>query len=230
LLNDTETGASKITGVDCILNGHVVAMYADDGAFDEASEAVSEVIENGFESGVYNVCVAGTDAMGNTSAPVCSLLAVYDPGAGFVTGGGWIHSPEGAYQADITLVGKANFGFVSKYQKGKSIPTGTTVFKFKTGDFHFSSENYEWLVVAGAKGKFKGEGTVNGGGRYGFMLTAVDAALTASTDVDLFRIKIWDMNNNDSVVYDNQLDAGDDAEPTTALGGGSIVIHKGKGK
>jgi hypothetical protein len=30
------------------------------------------------------------------------------------------------------------------------------------------------------------------------------------------------------VVYDNQMDAEDDADPTTEIGGGSIVIHKGK--
>jgi hypothetical protein len=29
----------------------------------------------------------------------------------------------------------------------------------------------------------------------------------------------------DFVVYDNQMDAGDDIEPTTTLGGGNVVIH-----
>jgi len=41
-----------------------------------------------------------------------------------------------------------------------------------------------------------------------------------------FRIKIWDKDNGDVVVYDNQIGADDDAEPTTAIGGGSIVVHK----
>jgi hypothetical protein len=82
-------------------------------------------------------------------------------------------------------------------------------------------------VVAGPKAQFKGDGTINGAGNYGFMLTAIDAALTPSSDVDRFRIKIWD-RATDQVVYDNQMDADDDAEPTTAIGGGSIVIHKAK--
>ena len=39
---------------------------------------------------------------------------------------------------------------------------------------------------------------------------------------------IWDIDNNDAVVYDNLLGAEEDADPTTALGGGSIVVHKAK--
>jgi hypothetical protein len=46
--------------------------------------------------------------------------------------------------------------------------------------------------------------------------------------VDRFRIKIWDKDNGDAIVYDNQMDAADDADPTTVIGGGSIVIHKAK--
>ena len=33
-------------------------------------------------------------------------------------------------------------------------------------------------------------------------------------------------NAGDAIVYDNQLGSTDDADPTTVLGGGSIVIHK----
>jgi hypothetical protein len=43
---------------------------------------------------------------------------------------------------------------------------------------------------------------------------------------DKFRIKIWDQNKNGAVVYDNQLGAPDSVDPTTVVGGGSIVIHK----
>jgi len=57
------------------------------------------------------------------------------------------------------------------------------------------------------------------------MLTPVDEALTPSRDVDLFRIKIWD-KTMDEVVYDNQMADADDADVTTEIGGGSIVIHK----
>lgn len=73
----------------------------------------------------------------------------------------------------------------------------------------------------------------NGAGDYGFLLSAIDADLTPSTDVDRFRIKIWEKDNGDAVVYDNQVacpETGEDADPCTEIGGGSIVIHKGKKK
>ena len=62
------------------------------------------------------------------------------------------------------------------------------------------------------------------------MISAIDAALTQNTDADLFRIKIWDKDNGDAVVYDNLMGAGDDADLKTALGGGSIAIHTNNGR
>ena len=41
-----------------------------------------------------------------------------------------------------------------------------------------------------------------------------------------FRIKIWDKNNNDAIVYDNKLGEDDAGYETQELGGGSITIHK----
>lgn len=90
---------------------------------------------------------------------------------------------------------------------------------------NFHSDSYHWLVVAGPKAMYKGVGTINGVGGYGFMISAIDAALTPSTTIDLFRIKIWDLATGE-VVYDNMLGMAEDAAPTTAIGGGNIVIHK----
>ena len=72
---------------------------------------------------------------------------------------------------------------------------------------------------------YKGNGTINGEGNYGFMISVIDEALTPSTDLDMFRIKIWNKDNNDEVIYDNQLGDGDDTDPTTEIGGGQIKIH-----
>ena len=156
-------------------------------------------------------------------------MVVYDPSAGFVTGGGWIDSPEGAYAVDPSLTGKANFGFVAKYQQGAQTPTGQSEFRFKAGNLNFHSTSYEWLVIAGAKAKYKGEGTINGSGSYKFMLTAIDADINPNDafDIDRFRIKIWEESDGEEVViYDNAL--GDDSDDaTTEIGGGSIKIHEG---
>ena len=142
-----------------------------------------------------------------------------------VTRGGWINSPAGAYTSNANLSGKANFGFVSNYQKGANVPTGQTEFQFNVANFNFHSTSYEWLVIAGAKAQYKGVGTVNGVGNYGFILTAIDGEINGGGGVDKFRIKIWDINNNGTIVYDNQLGASDSDTPTIVLGGGSIVIH-----
>ncbi len=77
-------------------------------------------------------------------------------------------------------------------------------------------------------GDVQGTSTINGSGDYGFMISAVDAELTPSTDVDLFRIKIWDIDDGEADVYDNQLGADDDADLTTAISGEAIVVHSAK--
>jgi predicted extracellular nuclease len=178
--------------------------------------------------GVYRVTVTVSDPYGNTDQAIYEFVVAYDPSGGFVTGGGWIVSPPGAYAPDPSLTGKANFGFVAKYQKGANVPQGNTQFQFQAGDLSFKSTSYQWLVVAGAKAQFKGVGTINGGGSYGFMLTAIDGQVNGGGGVDKFRIKITDPSNG-GVIYDNLMGGSDDANPTTALGGGNIAVHKSGG-
>jgi hypothetical protein len=88
---------------------------------------------------------------------------------------------------------------------------------------NFKSNAYEWLVVAANKAQFKGTGTIDGAGNYGFMLTAVDGQLNGG-GADKFRIKIWDVGTGNTV-YDNQMSLPDNGTPTTVLGGGSINIQ-----
>ncbi len=178
--------------------------------------------------GVYTVTLTVTDDDEDSGESIYQFVVVYDPSAGFVTGGGWIDSPAGAYVPDPSATGKANFGFVSKYKKGATTPTGQTQFKFKAGDLKFHSTVYDWLVVAGPHAKFKGSGTINNSGDYGFMLTGTDGQVNGGGGADKFRIKIWDAATED-VVYDNQAGDDDDADATDVIEGGSIVIHSGGG-
>jgi hypothetical protein len=181
------------------------------------------------QAGVYAVKLTVTDngTLSGTATTVGefdALVVIYDPSAGWVTGGGWINSPAGAYVPNPSLTGKANFGFVSKYQNGNSVPTGNTEFHFKAGDLKFKSTSYEWMVISGGKkAQYKGFGTINGSGNYRFMLTAIDGQKPGGGGQDKFRIRIW--SDGGGLVYDNQMNDPDSNDPTTVLGGGSIQIH-----
>ena len=222
-VDDTSTGGSNIDSADYSIDGGAwVAMSPVYGPFDGPTEEVEADVTASLTAGVYEVCVRGTDARDNVGEPECTFLVAYDPDGGFVTGGGWIDSPEGAYIDDdgLTPTGKANFGFVSKYKKGASEPTGNTEFQFKAGDLNFKSMSYDWLVIAGDNARYKGIGTINGEGSYKFMLWGGDGT---PDDPDTFRIRIWtevEETAEEIVTYDNWSD-----QP---LGGGSIVIHKAK--
>jgi PKD repeat protein len=176
--------------------------------FGDGSSGTGVMPSNNYAAaGIYTVCLTVNDGALSSEAN-CTMAVVYDPSAGFVTGGGWIDSPVNAEYQYMQTGGKATFGFVAKYKKGANVPDGNTEFQFKAGDLNFSSTSYEWLVVAGNKAQFKGEGTINGQGSYQFMISADD------DNPDTFRIKIWDENGT---VYDNG--------SQQSLGGGSIVVH-----
>jgi len=139
----------------------------------------------------------------------------------FINIEGGIAVDEHQLMVPADFVGKASFGFVSKYKKGADTPSGNTEFVFQAADLNFHSTSYDWLVVTGSDyAKFKGSGAMNGelapnGEAYKFKLWAGD------DEPDTFRIKIWwEDSNGEHVVYDN---GGDQA-----IGGGSIVIHTKK--
>lgn len=69
------------------------------------------------------------------------------------------------------------FGFISKYQPGRTVPTGNLEFQFKAGDLTFRSTSMEWLVVTGEpRAIFRGEGVVNGTLACNFEVDAWDAS------------------------------------------------------
>lgn len=174
-------------------------------------------------AGIYTICVTVTDDDGGADNECAeSYVVVNDPSAGFITGGGWIDAPAGSFPAEPSASGPVRFGFVSKYQKGATTPSGSTEIQFRAGGLNFHSSAYEWLVVAGSKANYQGSGTVNGESGYRFIVSAVDGG---SSGPDRFRVKIWDANT-DTVVFDNQIGTADETAVTTAISRGSIVIHK----
>jgi hypothetical protein len=215
------TGQSPTVTAPSVIGGQVAVKLE----FYQDASVGSPLVGTGSVTnvGVYKVVATVNDA-NYAGAPVDGLFVIFDASGGFVTGGGWINSPAGALLADTRMTGKAHFGFVSKYQKGANVPTGETEFQFQAGDFRFKSTSYEWLTVAGARAQYKGVGTVNGSAGYSFLLTAIDGQINGGGNTDKFRIKVWNTVTN-AIVYDNQIDSGDTADPTTVIGGGSIQIQ-----
>ncbi|MFC3414448.1 HYR domain-containing protein [Algoriphagus hitonicola] len=179
--------------------------------------------------GVYQIRLILIDACGNETVGLTDLAVIFDPDGGFITGGGWIWSPKGAYLNYPDAEGRANFGFVAKYRKGKNIVDGNTEFQFRNGNLNFNSTSHEdmSLVITGHKGIYKGAGKINGIEGYSFMVSAIDGNLKDPIEADKFRIKIWETSSG-KMLYDNQLGSADNEDATTDISGGSIVIHQAK--
>ncbi len=111
-IDDSGTGSSNIESASFTFDGGSAAsMDASDGDFDSPTEEVTGSFSAPSEPGLYDVCVSGTDEAENTGGPECVSVAVYDPSGGFVTGGGWIDSPAGAYMpSDATVVTSDDLG------------------------------------------------------------------------------------------------------------------------
>jgi hypothetical protein len=226
------TAAANFSDVGTLDTHHAVWDWGDGntspGVISEAQGAGVVSGNHTYASaGVYTVNLTVTDDDNASDQPdePFRYVVVYDPNAGFVTGTGSIDSPPGSYVSNASLTGKAVFGFVAKYRQGAEVPTGNTRFRFHTADLDFSSTDYQWLVIAGARAQFKGTGTINGSGNYAFLLTAVDGQISGGGGLDKFRIKIWELGMGE-VIYDNQTGSSDNDVPTTVLASGSIAIHK----
>ena len=235
--------ATVVVTADPVPSGSSVDVTADfDGVPSEASidwgdgsePTAGTVSDDGVVSGshvyatagVFTVSVTATGCTGDAVVvSATNFVVVYNAAGGFVTGGGWIDSPAGAYAADPAADGKATFGFVAKLKKGDVVPTGNTEFQLHSVKMNFKSKSYDWMAASTTQITFRGLGTVNGVEGFGFAVTAVDGRPIAAEDA--FRIRIWNVESGE-VVYDSQVtgNTADNATPTTELANGSIVIHK----
>jgi hypothetical protein len=205
--------------------------------------------------GVYDVILTVTDsngASGSASTDVNGTpmtVVIFDPSSGSVTGGGEISVGTGSLGNGSTVAGQANFGLVSQYKKGASVPTGETEFQFQAGNINFHSTGYDWLtvnaVVNDSWSQYQGTGTINNlspantADVYKFYVATEDNQWNGGAGVDKLRMKIWEQNATTGavvkVIFDNQWGAADTAgEPgilpfvdlTTPLIGGAINLHK----
>jgi len=103
-----------------------------------------------------------------------SVLAVYDPSLGFVTGGGLI----------IRNGVMANFAFNVKYQKNGAAKGELLYIEHRpTGDVRLKSNAMQSLSIAGTTGIILGKATLNDVGNHSFRATVVDNGEPGSSDM-----------------------------------------------
>lgn len=173
--------------------------------------------------GVYTVELTVLDDDGGAGTAVFRYVVIFDPNGGYVTGGGCIDSPAGAYLDDPALTGAAEFGFIARYMDDVPDLFGKLKFSFPAANLYFVSSQVNWLVLSGHKAYLQGTGTINEGGEYGFLLTVIDGKIVGD-ETDLFRIQIWEVATGE-MIYDTQPGEPRYADPVTALTCGKIVIH-----
>jgi len=102
-----------------------------------------------------------------------TVVTVFDPSLGFVSGGGMI----------IRNGVIANFGFNVKYKKNSS-PQGQVIYieHRATGDITVKGNVMLSLVIVGNTAVFNGKGPVNGVGNYSFRVRAIDNGEPGTTD------------------------------------------------
>ena len=179
-------------------------------------------------AGVYRPSVSVADKDGGIGRSALDMLVVFDPAAGSARGAGWFESPVGAHLSDASASGRAFFGFLARYGKDAASVVAHPGFRLRIAGFEFESTAYDWLVISGAKAQLRGSGRVNGSGTYAFEIAAIDGQELSSSEPDRLRIRIWDSASG-VLVYDNQRGAPQEAEPATALGGGSVTVGRGGG-
>ncbi len=220
---NTSTNATASFSDPGVLDTHTAVWNWGDGT--TTNGIVTETNGSGSVTGSHSYSVAGvytllltvTDKDGGVGTKQYQYVVVYDPSAGFVTGGGQIESPAGAEVSAPDTTGTAFFGISAKYTPGSSTPAGSVGYTFTNGNLVLASTSIDWLVVNGNVAFLSGQGTINGSGSYSFLVSTIDGS------PDMLRIKITDSSG--STVYDNQMGAPDTANPTEAISYGQIKVH-----
>ena len=177
-------------------------------------------------AGMYTIEVAVTDDDGGTGTAEV-MIVVYDPEGGFVTDGGVITSPAGAFPAGPEHVGKLITQATLKYLPGENGPVPGNrriAADLEGGEMRLESTGIEWLVVTPTgKVAVKGVGTVGGQAGFGFLFYGDD-------DPDGLRLVVWKLGDttvpNNQIIYDNLPSNYDlDESGLTGMTSGAVEIH-----
>ncbi|MDI7275474.1 MAG: hypothetical protein QME94_05815, partial [Anaerolineae bacterium] len=184
------------------------------GLLDDGSATREVYSGDVLPTGAYILSVEAADLAGN-AAGESRFFAVCDPKGPFVAGSGSFTSPADAMPDNPRYSGTALFSFTCRYMNGETVPSSRWTFDFEVANLSFRSSSYEWLAVYGATARFRGRGSLNGSGDYGFMVTGLDGKVAGTKD-DLIRVVIWDRSDG-RVIYDSQPGDGVLAAPETPL-------------
>jgi len=135
-----------------------------------------------------------------------TVVTVFDPSLGFMTGGGVI----------IHNGNLAEFGFNVRYKKNTS-PQGQLLYieHRPTGDIILKGNVMQSLAIVGNTAVFTGKGPLNSVGNYGFRVTAIDNGEPGTGD----QIGLQLMNPSGVIVSDMTF------TPMTIVGGNIQVPH-----
>jgi hypothetical protein len=136
--------------------------------------------------GFYTVTVEVCDNDGACDSAALGEVFIFDPNT-FVTGGGWVDSPEEAWTENATHTGKGTFGFVARYDRDGNV-RGNLQFQLHKG-IGFHATGFEYLLINDGIAVFEGEGKLNGAPGYAFVVVATDERYAGSPK-DLFEITI----------------------------------------
>lgn len=165
-------------------------------------------------AGFYTVGVTVTDDDGGSATGTAQQVVVYDAAAGYVKGGGLVLGPGSA------LTARATFSADVRYVGSATVPTGS--FKITASPLikDLTSSGFDYLVVNGNSGIFKGTGTLSNGTPVKFIVSGLDFH---GGNADKIRMKVWNSSTN-AVLYDTQPGQADLAAPTTFVRNGTYAI------
>ena len=121
---------------------------------------------------------------------------------------GWFNSAPGSFLPDPTVTGPLTFNMNLHNINHPNSAQGVVKIKFPAANINFTGNQLECLLIEDNIITVRGEGKNTGKGKYGFLVTAVDAGNSG----DLIKITIWDKLDGDKIIYDNltmnELDGG----------------------
>jgi len=218
-------------GVEFTFNGST--SYDPDGTIesyewnfgDKSDVGIGSTVTHDYAApGIYNVVLTVIDDTGAQSTDTV-MAVVYDPTAGFATGGGWFipggsTSDIGDMLPGLDNTSPANFGFVVKYKQGATTPDGQLEFQYHQGNFDLHSSGMDWLVVTNNNwAKFQGLATIKDmEGLFPFRVDAWDSEHGGSGQPDRFIIKIYSPGTDPDLADPIYKTSGD-------LQGGNVIIH-----